>query len=80
MRHDLTVATAHEHPSTPVTAQQNTTEAGTTTEQLAAGSEVRTRTLSDAPDRGAAANVLGFAAQASIWAVLGSSVSRTEDL
>lgn len=43
-----------------VTAQQNAAAAGTTTEQLAAGSEVRTRTLSDEPDRGVAANVLGF--------------------
>ncbi|WP_315278094.1 ABC transporter permease [Kocuria carniphila] len=43
-----------------VTAQQNAADAGTTTEQLTAGSEVQTRTLSDEPDRGVAANVLGF--------------------
>ncbi|WP_016997866.1 ABC transporter permease [Kocuria atrinae] len=43
-----------------VTAQENAAAAGTTTEQLAAGSEVQTRTLSDEPDRGVAANVLGF--------------------
>lgn len=43
-----------------ITAQRNAAEAGTTTEQLAAGSEVQTRTLSDDPDRGVAANVLGF--------------------
>lgn len=43
-----------------VTAQQNAAEAGTSTEQLTAGSEVQTRTLSDEPDRGVAANVLGF--------------------
>ncbi|MBD2761187.1 MULTISPECIES: ABC transporter permease [unclassified Candidatus Sulfotelmatobacter] len=43
-----------------VTAQQNAAEAGTTTEQLAVGSQVETRTLADEPDRGVAANVLGF--------------------
>lgn len=43
-----------------VTAQENAAAAGTTTEQLAAGSDVQTRTLSDEPDRGVAANVLGF--------------------
>ena len=43
-----------------VTAQDNAAAAGTTTEQLEAGSEVQTRTLSDEPDRGVAANVLGF--------------------
>ena len=43
-----------------VTARQNAAAAGTTTEQLAEGSEVRIRTLSDEPDRGVAANVLGF--------------------
>lgn len=43
-----------------VTAQQNAAEAGTSTEQLTAGSEVKTRTLTDEPDRGVAANVLGF--------------------
>lgn len=43
-----------------VTAQQNAADAGTTTEQLTAGSEVQTRTLSDEPEHGVAANVLGF--------------------
>ena len=43
-----------------VTAQHNAAAAGTTTEQLTTGSEVQTRTLSDEPDRGVAANVLGF--------------------
>ena len=43
-----------------VTAQDNAAAAGTTTEQLEAGSEVQTRSLSDEPDRGVAANVLGF--------------------
>ncbi len=43
-----------------VTAQANAAAAGTTTEQLEAGSEVQTRSLSDEPDRGVAANVLGF--------------------
>lgn len=43
-----------------VTERTNAAAVGTTMEQLAAGGEVQTRTLSEQPDRGTAANVLGF--------------------
>lgn len=43
-----------------VTERSNAAAAGTTVEQLAAGSEIRVRTLSEQPDRGTAASVLGF--------------------
>lgn len=42
------------------TVARNATAAGTSPEELEAGSEVETRTLTNEPDRGVAATVLGF--------------------